>query len=268
MKILLTLQEGDPIDYILHKTRFVKKAFREIFSTADALQAISTYLFDWGKQMGLKGKVEEVVPNGVDVARFKKQYKEDELKKVRKEFAFEENVKILVTASRLVVKNDVESVIRALPLLPKEVCFVVCGTGELEKNLKELTRELDVENRVFFAGNKSHEELPRVLHASDMFIRPSITEGLGNAFLEAMAAGLPTIGTAVGGIPDFLKDSETGFICEVQNPESIAKTVERILDLSDEEKKRIHEEGMKIIRERYNWDYIVGRMKYIFDILD
>jgi len=265
---LLTLQEGDPIEYILHKTRFVKKAFKEIFTSADALQAISTYLFNWGKNMGLNGKHEEVVPNGVDVARFTKKYDESKLAEIRKEFGFEENAKILVTASRLVVKNDVESVIRALPLLPSELCFVVCGTGELDEGLRALSKELGVEKRVFFAGNKSHDELPKILHASDIFIRPSITEGLGNAFLEAMAAGLPTIGTEVGGIPDFLHDGKTGFICKVENPESIAKTVERILALSEEEKAKVHEEGMKIIEEKYNWDYIVGRMKYIFEVLE
>jgi len=264
---LLTLQEGDPIDYILHKVRFVKKQFKEIFLLADGLQAISTYLFDWGKDMGFVGAVAEVVPNGVDVARFTKKYTDEELVAVRKSFGFSDNVFLLVTASRLVVKNDVESVIKALPLLAKDVCFVICGTGDLDERLAGLAKELGVFDRVKFLGNQSHEELPKILHASDAFVRPSITEGLGNAFLEAMAVGLPTIGTRVGGIPDFLEDGKTGFFCEVQNPQSIADTIVRIQHLSAEEKKHIHNSAMEVIAERYNWEYISGRMKHIFTSL-
>ena len=264
---LLTLQEGDPIDYILHKVRFVKKQFKEIFSLADGLQAISTYLFDWGKDMGFVGNVAEVVPNGVDVARFTKKYTDEELVAVRKSFGFSDDVFLLVTASRLVIKNDVESVIKALPLLPKDVCFVVCGTGDLNEQLVGLAKELDVFDRVTFLGNKSHEELPKILHASDAFIRPSITEGLGNAFLEAMAVGLPTIGTRVGGIPDFLEDGKTGFFCEVQHPQSIAETIVRIQHLSPEEKNHIHNNAMEVITQRYNWEDISGRMKHIFTSL-
>ncbi|MFH0857587.1 MAG: glycosyltransferase family 4 protein, partial [Candidatus Magasanikbacteria bacterium] len=254
LPFLLTLQEGDPIEYILHKVRFVKKQFREIFSLADALQPISNYLKKWGEDMGFNGKLSEVIPNGVDVERFTKKYPDTEIKELRKSFGFPDDSVVLVTASRLVVKNDVESVILALAVLPEEVCFVVCGTGELMDHLKNIARELGVEKRVLFAGNKSHEELPKILHASDIFIRPSITEGLGNSFLEAMAVGLPTIGTPVGGIPDFLEDGKTGFLCEVQNPESIANTVERIRELSDERKKEIHANAMKVIEGKYNWE--------------
>jgi glycosyltransferase involved in cell wall biosynthesis len=264
VSFLLTLQEGDPIEYILQKVRFVKKQFKDIFVSADALQPISKYLFDWGKKMGFNGKFAEVIPNGVDIARFTQEYDDNELGEIKKSFGFKENSIVLVTASRLVIKNDIESVIRSLVLLPEEVCFAVCGTGELLDSLKQITKELGVESRVNFLGNKTHEELPKILKASDIFIRPSITEGLGNAFLEAMATGLPTIGTLVGGIPDFLEDGVTGFACEVQDPQSIADTVEKIIKLSDEEKKEIHANAMKIIEEKYNWEYVVGRMRVLF----
>jgi glycosyltransferase involved in cell wall biosynthesis len=264
VKFLLTLQEGDPIEYILKRVRFVKKRFQNIFKKSDGLQAISMYLMSWGKNMGFAGDVGEVVPNGVDVARFTKKYSEEELFEFRKSFGFEDDAVILVTASRLVKKNGVEDVIRSLALLPEKVCFVVCGTGDLEEHLKQVAKDIGVEKRVLFAGNKSHDELPKILHASDMFIRPSLTEGLGNAFLEAMAVGLPTIGTLVGGIPDFLEDGKTGFACDVESSESIAKVVEKIMKLSVDEKNKIHENAMKIIEGRYNWEYIVGRMKWMF----
>lgn len=260
---LLTLQEGDPLESILHKVRFVRGRFNKIFTLAEGLQAISNYLLQWGKDMGFGGKVLEVVPNGVDVSRFTVPVESALTKNIRKEFGFPSEATLLVTASRLVEKNGVEHIIRALSLLPPSVCLVVCGSGELERSLVELSRTLQVQNRIKWLGNLSHDELPRVLSACDIFIRPSLTEGLGNSFLEAMAVGLPTIGTAVGGIPDFLSEGETGFLCEPKNPESIAQTIERVMNISQEEKNKIHGNSLKLIEEKYNWEYIAERMKRI-----
>ncbi len=264
---LLTLQEGDPIEYILKKVRFVRKRFNNIFKQADGLQAISNYLMNWGQEMGFKGKISEVVPNGVDIERFTKDYSKQELKQTRDSFGFSQNAIVLVTASRLVVKNGIEHVIIALTKLPKEVCFVICGSGELETPLKDLVTKLNLSDRVKFLGNVNHQELPKILKSSDIAIRPSITEGLGNAFLESMAAGLPTIGTEVGGIPDFLIDGKTGFFCKPENPDSIAITVQKIRKLTDQEKQTIHQNAMKIIKEKYNWTYVTKRMRDIFSKL-
>lgn len=115
-----------------------------------------------------------------------------------------------MTASRLVKKNGVKDIVEALVFLPKQYKLVVAGQGKLEKSLKSKVTNLKLEDRVIFVGFISHELLPLYLKASDIFVRPSLSEGLGNSFLEAMAAGIPVVGTPVGGIPDFLTDRETG----------------------------------------------------------
>ncbi len=258
---LLTLQEGDPIEYILHKVRFVRRQFNEIFTQAHGLQAISNYLLRWGMQMGFSGGPSKVIPNGVDIARFMKNEDEQRVREIRSSFGFPDNSTILVTASRLVTKNGIEHVVSALPLLPEQVCFVVCGSGELQSSLQELASKLGVSHRVNFLGNVSHDDLPLILKASDIFIRPSITEGLGNAFLEAMACGLPTIGTDAGGIPDFLHDNETGFVCEKENPDSIALTVKRILAISDQEREILVNRAKELVRSTYSWDTIQNDMR-------
>lgn len=265
--LLLTLQEGDPIEYILKRVRLVRKLFDRIFKHAAGLQTISTYLMKWGMEMGFAGKISEVVPNGVDVNRFTKTYDTNDLIDAREQFGFPLDATILVTASRLVKKNGVADVVRALPQLPEGVCFVVCGSGGLEADVKSLTRTLGMEERVRFLGSVSHEVLPMILQSCDIFIRPSLTEGLGNAFLEAMAAGLPTVGTMVGGIPDFLEDGVTGFACEPKNPESIVHTVNKIMQLSEEKKKQVHAAAMDVIQDRYNWEYVSGRMQHIMNEL-
>jgi len=264
---LLTLQEGDPIKDILRKVRLIRYRFNEIFTIADGLQSISYYLEDWGRQMGFSGLISKVVPNGVDVSSFTKGYPQEEILALRESFGFRENSKIIITTSRLVIKNGVGDVIKALALLPNEYCFYICGTGPLEQSLKNLVEKLNLDTRVKFAGFKKYSELPQLLKASDIFIRPSLSEGLGNSFLEAMAAGLPTIGTMVGGIPDFLIDGVTGLACEPENIESIARMIYRAGELSQEEKTKIHDNALKIIKARYNWDDIATEMMAMFNVL-
>src|SRR3989344_6719554 len=88
--------------------------------------------------------------------------------------------------------------------------LVIAGSGPQEQELKKLIRDLNIAGRVKFLGTVSQEELPALLATSGLFVRPSRSEGLGIAFLEAMAAEVPVIATPIGGIPDFLKDYVTG----------------------------------------------------------
>jgi len=87
------------------------------------------------------------------------------------------------------------------------------------------------------------------LALADVFVRPSLSEGLGNVFLEAMAAGLPIIGTPVGGILDFLKDGETGLFCRIKNPKSIAEKIKEILS-DDRLREKLIQNGQKLAEEK------------------
>ena len=78
-----------------------------------------------------------------------------------------------------------------------------------------------------------------------------------------MAAKVPVVATQVGGIPDFLKDGETGYFCEVENPKSIAEQIMKF-ENNPEQKNRIIENAKKMVIEKYDWGLIAGRMKDIF----
>jgi len=248
---LLTLQEGDPIDYIKNKVRFVYPFFRMIFTKADFVQAISNYLAEWAKEMGVKNEIIEVVPNGVDVKSFQLSA-----------FSFQkknEKEKILITTSRLVKKNGIDDVIKAMQYLPENVKFHIIGDGPEKKNYPPC-------DRVKFFGYLPHEEIIGHLHSADIFIRPSLSEGMGNSFIEAMAAGLPVIGTKVGGIPDFLRNGETGLFCEVQNPKSIAEKVKILLE-NQELRIKIINNAKEMVEKKYDWNLIAKDMKNIFEKL-
>jgi glycosyltransferase involved in cell wall biosynthesis len=265
LPLVLTLQEGDSFDYIYNKVKFVRRSFNEIFASADAIQAISHYLLNWGKEMGYTGPLGRVIPNGVEVESFMQQFDEETLREKRESFGFGPGACILITSSRLEKKNGVGDVIAALALLPKEVCFVICGSGSLEEGLRQKVEALGLRERVRFMGFVDPSELPLLMKASDIFIRPSLSEGLGNAFLEAMAAGLITVGTNAGGIPDFLADGKTGFIVGIEDPQSIADAIGRIRTLDDARIAEIKHTAMELVRTQYNWERVTSDMRTLFE---
>lgn len=260
---VLTLQEGDPIPYIKKRVGVLYPLFKRIFTKADTVTAISTYLADWAREMGAKRV--EVVPNGVDGSKFKVEsvkLKVEERERVRRELGFGKEDTLLITTSRLVEKNAVGDIIAALQYLPENVKLLIIGVGSLESNLKLKTKNLQLESRVRFLGFLSHDEIPSYLWASDIFIRPSLSEGMGNSFIEAMAASLPVIATPVGGIVDFLKDGETGLFCEVRNPKSIAQKVEKLMK-DAESRDYIIRTAQKMASEKYDWNLIAEKMKEV-----
>ncbi|MCR4279572.1 MAG: glycosyltransferase family 4 protein [Candidatus Zambryskibacteria bacterium] len=262
---ILTLQEGDPIEYMKRRSLYwINPFFRKIFTNADIVQAISLYLSDYASIMGHKGKV-EVIPNGVDYKNFQTEIKDSEKMELRNRFGFSTTDTLLITTSRLVEKNAVGDIILALKSLPEHYKLLILGVGPQERDLKALAVDALLESRVKFLGHIPSEDVPKYLHASDIFIRPSIAEGFGNSFIEAMAAGLPVIATPVGGIVDFLRDGETGLFCEVKDPENIARQVTKLAGDPDLRQKLINN-GRNLAREKYDWDLVAKEMKArVFD---
>lgn len=273
VKFLLTLQESDPIEYVKHRILFAFPIFRRVFTHANFVQTISNYLAGFARNMEYTGPL-EVVPNAVNVAHFAQEYPEKELTILKNRLGKKENDFFLITTSRMVTKNAVDEVIRALPLLPSEVKFLVLGIGPDEEMLRKLAKEKGVEDRVQFLGQVLHEDMPKYLRISDVFIRPSRSEGLGNSFLEAMAAGIPVIATPVGGIPDFLFDPDqnpgkpsTGLFANINDPESIARQVKRLIN-DPALRAWLFVNGRTMVAEKYDWSLIARTMKEkVFDRL-
>ncbi len=257
---ILTIQEGDHFE---RRVGMMKPLFKRIFMSADYVQAISNFLADWSEKMGARCPI-VVVPNAVDVELFSKKENEAHAEEFKKQLNKKEGDIFLITTSRLTEKNGVGDIIESLQYLSPNIKLLILGKGELEKSLREKVAKLLLEHRVNFLGFVPHKAMPAYLHISDIFIRPSLTEGLGNSFLEAMAAGIPVIATPVGGIPDFLVDGETGLFCEVKNPKSIAQKVEKLIK-DYESREYIVNRAAKMVREKYEWAKISVDMKKIFD---
>jgi glycosyltransferase involved in cell wall biosynthesis len=210
------------------------------------VQAISNFLGAWARRRGFKGYL-EIIPNGVDTKRFLGD-------------PIPHKGTILITASRLVHKNAIDDVIRALQLLPAHIRFEILGVGPDEGVLKKLAKDLGISTRVVWKGFVDHKDLPRHLHAADIFIRPSRSEGMGNSFIEAMAAGVPVIATQEGGLADFIFDEKTAFVVEKDSPHQIAQKVEKILGNSELVKKVV-DDARALAIKMYDWDIITRDMR-------
>ncbi len=263
---ILTLQEGDPIEYIEKKMRPLWPFFTRAFTSADTIQAISTFLGRWARARGFSGRL-EIIPNAVDTARFAHEYPAAAIDAIKDQLGKKMGDVFVITTSRLVTKNAVDDMIRALPLLPPHVSFVVLGTGPDEAMLKNLATELGVSERVKWLGQIGHSEMPKYLKACDIFIRASRSEGMGNSFVEAMAAGLPVVATQEGGIADFLFDEKrnpgvpiTGWAVEKDSPDQIAAAIIDIM-ARPEKVRAVVATAKEMVREKYDWDIVAKDMR-------
>ncbi len=266
VRYVLTLQEGDPVPYIEKKMKPLWWLFTRAFTKADVVQAISTFLGNWARARGFTGQL-EIIPNAVNSKQFSKKHSDSELSVLRNTLGKEEGDTFLVTTSRLVHKNAVDDVINSLSLLPAHVHFLVLGAGPDEVPLKKLVQEKNLGERVQFLGLVDQKEIPKYLAVSDIFIRPSRSEGMGNSFVEAMASGLPVIATQEGGISDFLFDEKrntdretTGWAVDANSPEQIAEVVQEILS-HPEKVEHVTARAKLLALEKYDWDIVAKDMR-------
>src|SRR3989344_4536203 len=254
--VVLTLQEGQNLSGQNWLTRFFRA---RIIKNVDRATAISRYLADYLKKTA-KNLPVKLIPNGVDLKNFSREFSYGELSQLADELGLRPGAKVIVSTGRLTRKNGIDNLIKSLVVLyrnfpAEDWRLLLVGGGEQQTDLIALASSLGIEERVIFRNFVDHNELPKYLKISHVFVRPSRSEGLGNSFLEAMAAGGPIIGTSVGGIPDFLTDGQTGLFCDPHQPEDIAKKIKLILD-DDSLRKNIIKKARALVEEKYDWNQI------------
>ncbi|MEK7090779.1 MAG: glycosyltransferase family 4 protein [Patescibacteria group bacterium] len=256
--ILLTLQEGDSESHLkFSNLGLTGVSWFFAVRMADRIQAISSYLRDYAVSMGARCEI-DVVPNGVDLAKFKNQNSKIKITN--------QNSKIVITVSRLVRKNGMDILVRAIAEVKKiipDVKLWILGGGAEENYLKKLAQDFKIIGNVEFLGEVPNDRISEYLVKADIFVRPSRSEGLGTAFLEAMAAGLPVIGTPVGGIPDFLKDGENGLFSRPEDAKDLSEKIVKLINNAPFREK-IAKHGQQFVLRDYSWDNIAARMKAVF----
>lgn len=260
---IITLQEGKNLEAQGRLINFFRKL---ILQKADMATAISSYLKNYIFKNTPELKT-ELIPNGVDIESFSRNFSYGEMTELDKKLGLMPDDKVIISVSRLVEKNGVDLLIETMAMLKlgssMNYKLVLAGEGSLKESLKLKVKSLMLEDRVVFAGEVSPDELPLYLKIGDVFVRPSRSEGLGSAFLEAMAAGLPVIGTRVGGIPDFLTDRKTGLLTTGE-PKDISFKIRIVLE-NDKLRQEMIENSLYLIKEKYDWAQIADSFQRIYN---
>lgn len=160
----------------------------------------------------------------------------------------------------LIASKGVANLAKAMPLIAEKdssVRFLVIGDGVLRHYMEEETRKHGLEEKVEFTGRIPRDRLPEYYNQMRLFVFPSYTEGQPGVVKEAMACGTPVLATPVGGIPDLIRDGETGFIIKENSPEGIAKDVGRALQ--NPKLDEIAQNARKLIEREYTYDAMVRK---------
>ncbi|MCK9441022.1 MAG: glycosyltransferase family 4 protein [Methanothrix sp.] len=129
--------------------------------------------------------------------------------------------------------KGVKNFLRAIPTVlqhNQDIKFIVIGKGDLKDEVERLVEELNIDKYVTMTGWINYTKLPSFLNEMKLLVSPSYSEGLPSIIIEAMACGTPVLATPVGGIPDIIKDGDTGFIMENNDPECVAENIIRALN--------------------------------------
>lgn len=208
---------------------------RHIGREASLLTAVSDWArrklepaFGWTGRMGL-------LPSGIDTESFRPDVS-DALVRERHGLG---DAPVICCVSRLVARKGQDMLIRALPLVHRDVPkarLLIVGHGPYERALRQLAAATPGGDRVVFAGAASYEDLPGYFRAGDVFAMPCRSriggldvEALGAVFLQAAAVGRPVIAGDSGGAPEAVKAGETGLVVDPESPERIAASIVELL---------------------------------------
>ena len=233
-----------------------------IIRHADGFFPVSHYTSRLLREYGVPPERISVLHNGTDPAHFHPMDAQD----LRDELGLDHQ-KVVLTISRLVPSKGIDTVLRALPQVARhipDVRYLIGGSGPDRDRLEALTRTLHLNDRVHFLGPISHEDLRRYYNACDVFVMPSredrpYVEGFGIAFLEANACGKPVVGARSGGIPDAIRDGETGLLVEPDDEADLASTLLRLL-CNPELATQLGTNGQRRVLREASWKHVADQL--------
>jgi len=205
---------------------------KRLLSKVDVFIAINDTIRKGLVDLGLGNVTIKSIPNGVDVEKFAPVSFESRIS-LRERFALPQNGKTLIFAGRLHSVKGLDTLLqacsKALPTLPKAQLLIL-GEGPEESSLKNLASRLRITDSVLFLGRR--DNVVEYLQSADVFILPSMSEGLSNSLLEAMACGLAVVATDVGGNVEAITHGCNGILVPPRDPAQLAQALIHLIDNS------------------------------------
>ncbi len=266
-----TSSPGNPIKWILHHLHFSarKSIERTVLKRSDSIVALSEYTREkLQRTHGLAPSKVRVIPGGVDLDRFRPS---TDKARIRSRMNLPQDKFILLTVRNLVPRMGLENLISAFGIVQnghRDLLLVIGGEGPLETPLREQATRCGVEDFVRFIGYIPDEDLPSYYQMADLFILPTTElEGFGLVTVEALASGLPVLGTPVGGTREILTTLGSDYLFDDSSPQSIANGILKALNgwaTNQAAYKNISETCRKLTEQHYSWDTHVSKLEDLF----
>jgi glycosyltransferase involved in cell wall biosynthesis len=236
------------------------RANRWTIGLVDRVVAVSNNVRDFCvSHIGLPTEKLVVIHNGVELPRKPMPSPQE----ARSQLGLPTDEPLVGTVSRLEPVKGIAILIQAL-LHIDPIHLVIIGDGLERAALEALADDLGVNNRIHWAGHR--RDVERLLPAFDLFVQPSLHEGLPNTVLEAMAAGLPVAATSVGGTPEVVVDGATGLLVSPRNPEALAQAITTLLRDSDLRRK-MGRAGQERVARHFSVERMVQQTQDLYEQL-
>lgn len=232
-----------------------------ILNSYDKVVLLSRKASQEFEKFGVPRERISTIPNGVDLENFEL---DSEVDKLRTELSIKQDDKVLLFVGRLATVKRVEILIELTKSLLEEgfrVKTIVVGDGTNRQYYEKLSRS--IQNNVIFTGYVPHNQICKYYLLADVFVLPSLSEGLPTVLLEASAAGKPCVASNVNGASDIIVHEETGYLIERSDIDSYKRHV-KILLMNEDLAKEMGKKAADYVKENFNWDVIVDKYEKIY----
>ncbi|PHA03588.1 N-acetyl-alpha-D-glucosaminyl L-malate synthase BshA [Bacillus pseudomycoides] len=261
IKIVTTLHGTDIT--VLGSDPSLNNLIRFGIEQSDVVTAVSHSLIEETYELVNTQKEIKTVYNFID----ERVYFQRDMSQLRKEYGIQKEEKVLIHISNFRKVKRVQDVVQSFARIVKQakVKLLLVGDGPEFCTIVQLVKNLGIEDHVLFLGKQ--DNVAELLAMSDVMLLLSEKESFGLVLLEAMACGVPCIGTRIGGIPEVIQHGETGYICELGDVEGVAQQAIQLLQ-DDTLHAKMAKRSMQVAYEQFGSEKIVSQYEAIYyDIL-
>jgi len=247
------------------KMKFRRRLLQRLLSLrTHKLYAVADYLREYYiRIVGVSARRISTIYNGVDLETYAPRDQEARRKEKAK-LGFSPGEVLIGSVGTLYWVKNPETFLEAAALVlnkRNDVSFLWVGDGPLKEKLQARAKELGLEKKALYLG--SRDDVPNVLAALDVFVLPSISEGLSYSILEAMASSLPVVATDVGGNSELIRDGESGYLIPPRSPKILADV---LLKLVSQEELRVSlgRRARHRVEEKYSFRKMVQSYQQMY----
>jgi len=237
---------------------------KNIFRSANRIVALSSSDAEYISSLGIESKKISILPNAIDLSEFAPYNNLDNIDFLKRYNV--EGKRIVLFVGQIIQRKGIEYLLKSVKYVMKlsrenNIVFLVIGKGGFLEKAKNIVKNLNISDLIVFTGEIPFSELVEAYKSADVFVLPSLSEGLPTTILEAMYFGLPVIATDIPGVRDHFR--KRALLVPQKNECKLAEAIIKLL--KDEElAKRLSANGKELVKSKYTWDIVSKKYEDLY----